>query len=56
MFLIEAFTNKGDIVLDPFCGSGTIAVACKLLGRNFICFEKNKEYYEMALKRLWSIK
>jgi site-specific DNA-methyltransferase (adenine-specific) len=56
MFLIEAFTNRGDIVLDPFCGSGTTAVACKLLNRNFICFEKNKEYYEMTLKRLRSIR
>jgi DNA modification methylase len=52
LFLVEAFTNRGDIVLDPFCGSGTTAVACKLLGRNFICFEKNREYYEMALRRL----
>jgi DNA modification methylase len=51
IFLIEAFTNKKDIILDPFCGSGTTAVAYKLLDRNFICFEKNKEYYEIILKR-----
>jgi DNA modification methylase len=56
MFLIEAFTNKEDLVLDPFCGSGTTAVACKLLDRNFICFEKNKEYCEITLKRLRSVR
>jgi DNA modification methylase len=55
LFLVEMLTNKGDIVVDPFMGSGTTAVACKLLSRNFIGFEKNKEYYEMALKRLQCI-
>ncbi len=49
---VETFAEKGDLVLDPFMGSGTTAVACKELGRNFIGFEINKEYIEMANKRL----
>ena len=52
LFLVEMLTNKGDIIVDPFVGSGTTAVACQQLGRNFIGFEKNKEYFEIALKRL----
>jgi len=45
-------SNEKDIVLDPFMGSGTTAVACKQLGRNFIGFEISKKYCEMANKRL----
>jgi len=45
-------TDKGDIVLDPFMGSGTTAVACKQLNRNFIGFEISKRYVEIANKRL----
>jgi len=45
-------TNKGEVVLDCFMGSGTTAVACKQLGRNFIGFEINKEYINIANKRL----
>lgn len=39
-------------MLDAFLGSGTTAVACKELERNFIGFEINKEYYEIAIDRL----
>ena len=46
-------TNKGDIVLDVFMGSGTTAVACKQLGRNFIGFEINPKYVEIVNKRLF---
>ena len=45
-------TKKGDIVLDCFIGSGTTAVACKELGRNFIGFESNPIYYQIAIDRL----
>jgi len=45
-------SNKGNLVLDPFMGSGTTAVACKELGRDFIGFEIDKEYVEVANKRL----
>jgi len=42
----------GGIVLDPFMGSGTVAVVARRLGRNFIGIELNPEYVEIALKRL----
>lgn len=51
-YLIRASTNKNDVVLDCFVGSGTTAVACKQLGRNFICCDNNADYVEIANKRL----
>lgn len=45
-------SNENDIVLDPFAGSGTTAIACKELNRNFIGFEINKEYYDIAIDRI----
>lgn len=45
-------SNEGDLILDPFIGSGTTAVACKQLGRNFIGFEKEEKYVDIANKRL----
>ncbi len=50
--LIELTTQKGQIVLDPFCGSGTTLVAAKLLKRNYIGFEINAEYVQLAEDRL----
>jgi site-specific DNA-methyltransferase (adenine-specific) len=50
--LVQWITNPGDLVLDPFCGSGTTALACKELGRNYICIEKELEYYQIACNRL----
>jgi site-specific DNA-methyltransferase (adenine-specific) len=50
--LILASTNVGDIVFDPFMGSGTTAVVAKKLKRKFVGVEINKEYCCMALKRL----
>ena len=50
--LITNSTQEGGIVLDPFMGSGTTAVACIRTGRNFIGFELNKEYYDKACKRI----
>jgi DNA modification methylase len=49
---IHRLTDPGDIVLDPFSGSGTIAVVCKEYARNFVAFEINPEYVEVANKRL----
>ena len=49
-------TDENDIVLDPYIGSGTTAVACKELKRNYIGFEINKEYCNIAEKRLKSTK
>lgn len=45
-------SEEGDIVLDPFLGSGQVAVVSRMLNRQFIGFEIVKEYYEFAKKRL----
>ena len=45
-------SSEGDLVLDPFSGSGTTALACKNLNRNFIGSELNKEHYLNSLERL----
>lgn len=50
--LILASSCKGDVVFDPFLGSGTTAVTAKKLGRRFIGIEREKEYVALALKRL----
>jgi DNA modification methylase len=50
-------TSKvGDVILDPFIGSGTTAVACIQTNRNFIGYEINKEYYDIAVRRIQSAK
>lgn len=49
---IEHSSIPTDIVLDPFMGSGTTAVACKQLNRNFIGFEISEDYCKIANKRL----
>jgi site-specific DNA-methyltransferase (adenine-specific) len=51
-FFIKAFTDQGDIVLDPFMGSGTTAVAAKEHNRNYIGFELVPEYIEICNERL----
>jgi site-specific DNA-methyltransferase (adenine-specific) len=50
--LIELFTDPGDVVLDPFAGSGTTGVACLRLGRRFIGFEKDAKYARLAQQQL----
>jgi site-specific DNA-methyltransferase (adenine-specific) len=50
--ILLASTNKGDVVLDPFCGSGTTCVVAKKLGRQFIGIEQDKTYCCLAEKRL----
>ena len=49
---INLYSFKNDLVLDPFIGSGTTAVASKLLKRNYVGYEINKDYIEIANKRL----
>ncbi len=51
-YLISLTTKRKSIVLDPFMGSGTTAVACKELGRKFIGVEINKQYIDIAVQRL----
>lgn len=50
--LVELVTREGQLVLDPFCGSGTTIVACKELNRKGLGIESNPEYAEKANKRL----
>ena len=50
--VILAVTERGDVVLDPYMGVGTVAVVAMRLGRNFVGAELNQEYHEVALQRL----
>ena len=50
--VIELVTNENDIVLDPFCGSGTTCVAAKSLNRKFIGIDKNPDAISLSNKRL----
>jgi DNA modification methylase len=50
--LIRNQSDPGDVVLDPFLGSGTTAVAAQLLGRGFVGIEQDSRYSEMAHARL----
>ena len=49
---VESVTKENNIVLDPFIGSGTTAVACKSLGRKYIGIEISPEYCDIARKRV----
>ena len=49
---LEHFSKENDLILDPFMGSGTTAVACKEMNRNYIGFEINNQYAEVANKRI----
>jgi site-specific DNA-methyltransferase (adenine-specific) len=49
--LIKLFSKKGALVVDPFLGSGTTALACKNTGRRCIGMELNDEYYQICLER-----
>ena len=51
-YLIKTYTNEGELVLDNCIGSGTTAIAAINTNRNYIGFELNKEYYEVAKNRI----
>jgi site-specific DNA-methyltransferase (adenine-specific) len=53
--LIEKHSNEGDVVLDPFLGSGTTAVAASATGREFIGCELDEEYYKKAVERIKNV-
>jgi site-specific DNA-methyltransferase (adenine-specific)/modification methylase len=50
--ILENFSNKNDLILDCFSGSGTTAVACHNLNRRFICIEKDYDYWKASCERL----
>jgi site-specific DNA-methyltransferase (adenine-specific) len=50
--ILAMFSKENDIVLDPFIGSGSVAVACKQTGRNYIGFEIDKNYSKLANDRI----
>src|SRR5699024_7092663 len=49
---IEKHSDDGNLVFDGFVGSGTTAIACKELNRNYIGFELDKGYYDIAIERI----
>jgi site-specific DNA-methyltransferase (adenine-specific) len=51
-YLINTYTDIGDLVLDNCSGSGTTAVACINTKRKWICMEKEKEYYDLTINRI----
>ena len=54
--VLVATTNPGDLVLDPFFGSGTTGAVAKMLGRDFIGIERDDTYRAVAEKRIASVK
>jgi DNA modification methylase len=51
-WLVDFCSEQGDLILDPFMGSGTTGVACVNTGRRFIGIEKEPKYFEIALRRI----
>ena len=51
-YLIKTYTNEGDLVLDNCAGSGTTIVAATNTNRNYICIEKEKNYYDIIIERI----
>lgn len=51
-YLVKTYTNAGDLVVDSCAGSGTTLLAAKMSGRNYIGFETDAGYFEVAVKRL----
>ena len=50
--IIEASTNEGDLVLDPFCGSSTTGVAARALKRKYIGIDSSEEYINLSKRRI----
>jgi len=51
-YLVNTYTNEGETVLDNCSGSGTTAIACINTKRNYICMEKDSEYYNKSIERI----
>jgi len=52
MWFIKLFTEEGDLVLDPFIGAGTTAIACIKLNRHYVGIEVMDKYYSLALEAI----
>jgi site-specific DNA-methyltransferase (adenine-specific) len=50
--LVSLFSDPDELILDPFAGSGSTGVACRQLGRRFIGWELNRDYFDIACRRL----
>lgn len=50
--IMRDYSEDGSLILDPFSGSGTTALAARLLKRRFICIEKDEEYWRASVERL----
>lgn len=50
--LIQLYTFEGDVVLDPFCGSGTTCIAALKTGRHYVGFDINEDYVKLARERI----
>jgi len=55
LYLVEHFSGLDDLILDPFCGSGTTCVAAKMLGRRYIGIDISPEYCKIAEQRLRAV-
>jgi site-specific DNA-methyltransferase (adenine-specific) len=51
-YLIKTYSNSDDLILDPFMGSGSTAIACINTGRKFIGIEKDNHFFDVACKRI----
>lgn len=54
--IVRVFTREGDVVLDPFMGSGTTGEACLKSSRRFVGIELNEEYFKVSENRLSELK
>lgn len=52
-YLIKTYSNEGDVILDPFAGSGTTLVGCLNTNRNYIGFEIEEKFFNIANKRIY---
>jgi len=50
--LLRIHSNEGNLVLDPFAGTGTLGLACEKMNRKWICIEKERKYFNIAKRRI----
>lgn len=51
-YFVKTYSNEEELILDSFSGSSTLSLACENTNRNWICIEKEKEYYDLSLRRI----